>query len=155
MKKVAFLLALILSALILPCDSVAQQRPSERERESWMKEIQQYKNDFIAKKLELTDEQRAKFLPLYNSMDEEIRRAQEESEQLYRQTLKKGDKATDLEYEKAAEAAYELKGRENEIEMRYFKEYKGILSSRQLFKLKDAERDFTRELMKQHRRRNK
>lgn len=88
-------------------------------------------------------------------MDEEIRRAQEESEQLYRQTLKKGDKATDLEYEKAAEAAYELKGRENEIEMRYFKEYKGILSSRQLFKLKDAERDFTRELMKQHRRRNK
>ena len=116
-----------------------------------MKEMQQFKNDFIAKKLNLTEEQKAKFLPLYNSMDEEIRKAQNEAEQLYRQTLKKGEKATDLEYEKAAEAVYELKGRENTIEMKYFNDYKQILSPNQLFQLKVAERDFTRQLMKQHR----
>ncbi len=67
----------------------AQTRPSGREREVWMKEMQQYKNDFIAKKLVLTDEQKAKFLPLYTTMDEEIRKAQGETEKLYRQTLKK------------------------------------------------------------------
>lgn len=131
------------------------QRPSGRERESWMKEMQQFKNDYIAKKLNLTDEQRAKFMPLYNSMDEEIRKVQEETEQLTRQTIAKDGKVTDLEYEKAAEAVYELKGRENDIEMKYFNEYKAILSPEQLFKLKDAEKDFTRELMKQHRRRAK
>lgn len=120
-----------------------------------MKEMQQYKNDFIAKKLTLTEEQKAKFMPLYNSMDEEIRKAQEETEKLYRHTVKREGKATDLEYEKAAEAMYELKGRENEIEMKYFKDYKQILSPKQLFQLKDAERDFTRELMKQHRRQKK
>ena len=148
MKKVA------IAALMLPAVMQAQ-RNFGRDRESWMKEIQQYKNDFIAKKLELTDEQRAKFLPLYNSMDEEIRKVQEESEQLSRQTMGKEDKATDLEYEKAAEAMYELKGRENAIEMKYFEEYKTILTPQQLFKLKDAEKDFTRELMKQHRRRSR
>ena len=88
-------------------------------------------------------------------MDEEIRKVQEESEQLSRQTMGKEDKATDLEYEKAAEAMYELKGRENAIEMKYFEEYKTILTPQQLFKLKDAEKDFTRELMKQHRRRSR
>ncbi|MCI8997533.1 MAG: hypothetical protein HFJ95_00880 [Muribaculaceae bacterium] len=153
MKKVAILFTLLMAAVLMPVNADAQ-RPSGRDRESWMKEIQQYKNDFIAKKLELTDEQRAKFLPLYNSMDEEIRKVQEESEQLSRQTLTKGEKATDLEYEKAAEAMYELKGRENTIEMKYFNDYKTILTPRQLFKLKDAEKDFTRELMKQHRRRS-
>ncbi len=154
MKKVAILFTFLIAALMLPAVMQAQ-RNFGRDRESWMKEIQQYKNDFIAKKLELTDEQRAKFLPLYNSMDEEIRKVQEESEQLSRQTMGKEDKATDLEYEKAAEAMYELKGRENAIEMKYFEEYKTILTPQQLFKLKDAEKDFTRELMKQHRRRSR
>lgn len=153
MKKFAIVITFILAAILLPGGAHAQ-RNSDRNRESWMKEIQQYKNDFIAKKLELTDEQRAKFLPLYNSMDEEIRKTQEEAEQLSRQTMSKEDKASDLEYEKAAEAMYELKGRENAIEMKYFNEYKTILTPRQLFKLKDAEKDFTRELMKQHRRRS-
>ncbi|MCM1076827.1 MAG: hypothetical protein NC411_05660 [Bacteroides sp.] len=151
MKKFALSLILILTAVILPIGSQAQQRPSDREREVWMKEMQQYKNDFIAKKLALTEEQKDKFLPLYNSMDEYIRKVQDEAEKLYRQTAKKGGNATDLEYEKAAEAFYELKGRENEIEMKYFKDYKEILTPKQLFQLKDAERDFTRQLMRQHR----
>lgn len=152
MKKVTVLFAFLITLLVLPVVSQAQ-RPSGRDRESWMKEIQQYKSDFIAKKLDMTDEQRAKFMPLYNSMDEEIRKVQEESEQLSHQIIAKDGKATDLEYEKAAEAMYELKGRENSIEMKYFDEYKAILTPVQLFKLKDAEKDFTRELMKQHRRR--
>lgn len=155
MKNLAFSLVLILSAIIMPLSVQAQQRPSGREREVWMKEMQQYKNDFIAKKLNLTDEQKAKFVPLYNSMDEEIRKAQQEAEQLYRQTKKKGEKASDLEYEKAAEAVYELKGRENTIEMKYFSDFKEILSPKQIFQLKDAERDFTRQLMKEHRRQRK
>lgn len=151
MKKSVLSLLLILSAIVLPLSAQAQ-RPSERERNVWMKEMQQYKNDFLTKRLELTEEQKAKFIPLYNNMDAEIRKTQEEAEQLYRQTHAKDGKATDLEYEKAAEALYELKGRENAIEMKYFKEYKAILSPKQLFQLKDTERDFIRELMKQHRR---
>lgn len=154
MKRLDISLVLLVLAFLLPAVSSAQ-RPTGREREVWMKEMQQYKNDFIAKKLSLTDEQKAKFIPLYNAMDEEIRKTQDEAEQLYRQTLKKESAATDLEYEKAAEAVYELKGRENAIEMKYFKDFKTILTPRQLFKLKDAERDFTRQLMRHQRRKGK
>lgn len=151
MKKIIFSIVLSIAATVSPL-SMDAQRPTERERVTWMKEIQQYKNDFLIKKLALTDEQKAAFLPVYNSMEEEIRKAQDEAVQLYQQTMRKGDKTTDLEYEKAAEAVYELKGRENEIEMKYFKDFKTILTPKQLFKLKDAERDFTRQLMRQHRR---
>ncbi len=151
MKQIIFSIVLSIAATVAPL-SVNAQRPTERERVTWMKEIQQYKNDFLVKKLALTDEQKASFLPLYNSMEEQIRKAQSEAEQLYKQTMRKGDKATDLEYEKAAEAIFELKGRENEIEMKYFNDFKSILTPTQLFNLKDAERDFTKQLMRQHRR---
>lgn len=151
MKQIIFSIVLSIAATVSPL-SVNAQRPTERERVTWMKEIQQYKNDFLVKKLALTDEQKASFLPLYNSMEEQIRKAQSEAEQLYKQTMRKGDKATDLEYEKAAEAIFELKGRENEIEMKYFNDFKSILTPTQLFNLKDAERDFTKQLMRQHRR---
>ncbi|MCM1505456.1 MAG: hypothetical protein NC127_09700 [Muribaculum sp.] len=151
MKKLVFSILLPIACLLMTEGAVAQ-RPTDRERQTWMKEMQQYKNDYLAKRLELTDEQKTEFLPLYNSMDEQIRKAQDETEQLYKQTMRKGDKATDIECEKAAEAIYELKGRENEIEMKYFNNFKSILTPMQLFKLKVVERDFTRELMLQHRR---
>lgn len=88
-------------------------------------------------------------------MDKDVRKVQKETEDLYRQTLKKDEKVSDIEYEKAAEAIYELKGRENQIEMKYFKDFKEILTPCQLFKLKDAERDFIRELMKHRRRQSR
>lgn len=155
MKQIIFSIVFSIAAATVSPLSIQAQRPSERERVTWMKEIQQYKNDFLIKKLALNDEQKTSFLPLYNSMEDEVRKVQEEAGQLYQQTMRKGDKATDLEYEKAAEAAYELKGRENEIEMKYFKDFKSILTPQQLFKLKDDERDFTRQLMRQHRRQQK
>ncbi len=154
-RHLIYSLILILAALGISMEASAQPRPTNRDRQTWIKEMQQYKTDFISKKLNLTEEQKARFTPLYNSMDEEIRKTQEEADQLYRQTEKKGVKASDLEYEKAAEASYELKGRENEIEMRYFKEFKAILTPKQLFQLKDAERDFTRQLMRHQRRTGK
>lgn len=108
------------------------------------------KNEYIARKLELSDEQKTKFLPLYNRMDEEMRQVAEQAMKMERSVRKKGPQATDLEYEKAAEAQFELKGKENRIEMKYFNDFKTMLTPRQLFKLKKAERDFSRELMKKH-----
>lgn len=147
MKK--YILVLIMFAAVL---GVSAQSDRRGDRSQWMKEMTQVKNDYIARKLDLSDEQKAKFLPLYNAMDEEIRGIQDETRALEKQTRELGDKASDLQYEKAAEASYELKGRENAVEMKYFDQFKSILTPRQLFKLKDSERDFTRELMNQNRR---
>ncbi|MCM1052268.1 MAG: hypothetical protein NC349_09925 [Paenibacillus sp.] len=141
---------LIMIALMLLPIALLAQKPSPREREAWMKEMQQVKNEYIARKLELSDEQKTKFLPLYNRMDEEMRQVAEQAMRMERDVRKKGAQATDLEYEKAAEAQFELKGKENRIELKYFKDFKTMLTPHQLFKLKKAERDFSRELMKKH-----
>lgn len=146
MKK---LLILILLMVSLPTVIYAQ-KPTERERKVWMKEMRQYKNDFIARKLCLTEEQKAKFLPIYNKMDAEIYKLNDQTMRMERDVKKKGKDATDLEYEKAAEAQFELKAKEAEIEMKYFGEFKKVLNPQQLLKLKRVERDFSRDLMKRH-----
>lgn len=154
MTMIRKLLLIIITLLLLPV-AMSAQKPTERERQTWMKEMQQYKNDYIARKLDLTDEQKAKFMPLYNRMEAEVRKICEQTMRMERDVRKKGDAATDLECEKAAEAQFELKGKEAQIELKYFKEFKTVLSSRQLLKLKKAEREFSRELMKHHEKQNK
>lgn len=116
-----------------------------------MKEMQQVKKDFISKSLDLTAEQKAKFFPLYENMEGEIRKCSAKTSRMARDVKGKGDKATDLEYEKASEAMFELKSKEGAIEMKYYQEFKKVLTPRQLFKLKKAEKDFTKKLMKEFR----
>ena len=45
-KKLLF----ILIALILLPIAMSAQKPTQRERRAWMKEMQQYKNDYISRK---------------------------------------------------------------------------------------------------------
>ena len=59
---------------------------------------------------------------------------------------------SDLEYEKATDAIFELKMKEGEIEKSYLEKFRGVLNNKQLFNLKNAERNFNRDLMKQHNR---
>ena len=144
-RKILFTL---ITLLLLPA-AVSAQKPSDRERKTWMKEMQQYKNEFLTRKLNLTEEQKAKFLPVYNRMESEVRAVNEQTMKMERD-IKKSKEATDLEYEKLAEAQFELKAREAKIELKYLKDFKTILKPAQLVKLKKAERDFSRELMKKH-----
>ncbi len=125
------------------------------ERTEWMKEMRRYKAEFMADKMKLTDEQKAKFIPLYEEMDERTAKVEREARQMERDVRKKSNEATDTEYEKAAEALTELKGKQGAIEMEYLPKFKAILSKEQLFKMKGAERDFTKELMEHHRRSTK
>ncbi|MCM1520691.1 MAG: hypothetical protein NC098_07895 [Lachnoclostridium sp.] len=152
MRRLLLLLSLTLTIILAGNDCLAKDRPTSRERKTWNQEMQSVKTDYIARKLNLTDKQREEFIPLYMAMDNELRKINDETRAMQEEIKKKGKSCTDLEYEKAAEAAVELKGRENEIEKSYFNKFKAILSAQQLFELRDAEQDFTKELMKQHRR---
>lgn len=145
---------LLLVSVLMPV-AVSAQKPSSRERESWMREMQQVKNDYIARKLCLSEEQKEKFFPLYTRMDAEVREVTEQVMRMEMDVRKKGDDATDLECEKAAEALFELKGKEARIELKYLKNFKSILTPKQLLDLKKAERDFSKDLMKKHREKRK
>ena len=149
MKKLLIFFSIILSLVVAPITADAQ-KPTESERKAWMKEMQQYKNDYLAKRLHLTDEQKKPFFDAYNKMDAEIGRVNWDAMKMRRNVRKLGDKATDVEKEKAAEALFEVKGKEAKIEEKYFKEFKKVLTPDQLLKLKDVERDFLRKVMEEH-----
>ena len=59
---------------------------------------------------------------------------------------------TDLEYEKATDAIYETKMKEAELEKEYLQKFKTILNKKQMFRLKAVERQFSRDMMRQHNR---
>lgn len=127
----------------------AQERPSSGDREKWLSEVRNYKQEYLARELQLTKEQQAKFFPIYNEMDEELNKAAAETRDLEAKVTEDKD-ASDTEVSAAARALFEQKGRESEIELRYFDRYKEILTPRQLIRLKAAERKFTQQLVRHH-----
>ena len=151
-----------ISILILLIASIAQfaiANSDKGEREQWFKEMREFKHKFLAKELGLTDQQQEAFFPIYDAMDSECQKLHRETRKLQRDIKKKKDnEVTDLEYEKAAEALFELKGRENKIEQKYYPQLKAIITPRQLFLLKGAEDKFMRHLMnhrQKHSKKNK
>lgn len=146
MKRNTIILLII--ALIAQLSTVsAQSKPAKQDRQKWFKEIREYKHSFLTKELDLSESQQKEFFPVYDAMESELHKAGKEIRQLEKK-LKKNEDVSDIEYEKAAEALFEQKGKECKIEMSYFEQFKNILTKKQLFKLKGAERKFTHFIMK-------
>lgn len=145
MKHLIALLFIIASAFSMAAG------PDKADKEKWMQEMQQHQNDFIARELQLTDKQRADFLPLYNKMRSEIFEAGDAARKKAKAVKDKADAATEADYEAATQAYLDVRARESEIIKSYYKKFSHILSRKQLFKLDEAQRKFDRMLMS-HRR---
>ena len=79
-------------------------------------------------------------------MGKEIYQVNREARELERKISAKQD-ATDDEYLQAAETMRTVKAKECEIEAKYFEKFEKILSKKQLFQLKRAENNFTRDVL--------
>lgn len=143
---------ILIFIIMLGIGKAAGQAPGEdREMRQWMKDIREYKHDFIAKKLDMSREQQNKFFPLYDKMDDEILKINTETRMLERKTYETPEESvTDLEYDMAIQAIYELKSKESAIENQYLEQFKEILTKRQLFLLKGAEKSFSMQMMRRH-----
>lgn len=150
MKRFFFLLILITTAASMSVASASGERP---DRKKWEQEMKQAKITFMDKQLAVTDEQKEKFNTVYAEMQDELDKLRRETHKLRKDIETKKD-ASDLEYEKAAEAMFEYKKKEAEIDMKYFDRFKSILTKEQLFKFQIAETKWLRVLMK-HRKGNK
>lgn len=149
MKKFT-LFALWLVSFLIPLAGFAAPQ-EDGGREKWMTELRQYKRVYFTKELDLTREQQNKFYPLYEEMEDQVFKINDDARAMEKRVADI-ENPSDLEYEKATEAMYDAKTREAELEKEYMEKFKTILSPRQLFKLKAVERQFNRELMKQHHR---
>ena len=149
MKRLSILLLIIsLFAQLSTID--AQQKRSKEERQQWFKEMREYKHNFLIKELDLDKEQQEAFFPIYDAMEDETFKLHHGTRKLQRDLSKKDADVTDIEYEKAAEALFELKYKEAQIELKYFEQFKNVLTKKQSFLLKKAENKYTRHLMRQH-----
>lgn len=141
----------LLLAILLPQGAGAQLKTAESVRAKWFSELRQVKRNYFIKELNLDREQQNKFFPLYEEMEDKTFRIDDEARQM-EQRIADAKDATDTEYEKAAEALYDADVQTAQIRREYMDKFKTILSRRQLFELKGAERKFSREMMRQHHR---
>lgn len=148
MKRIYLILALIVAVVVGFGESYAQNKS---ERDQWLEQIRQYKRTYFTKELDLTKEQQQKFFPLYEEMENQTSKLEEDARIMERRVSEATD-ATDIEYEKAAEVLYDMKLKQAEVEKSYMEKFKAILSARQLFELKGVERKFSRDMMRQHNR---
>lgn len=145
MKRLSLYILTAMIALLGTGTSHAQ------DRAQWMNEIRQYKRSYFAKELDLTREQQNKFFPLYEEMEEQTGKLEEETRMLEKRVADAPD-ASNLEYEKATEAIYESKVKQAELEQSYLEKFSQVLSPKQLFELKGVERRFSRDMVKQYNR---
>lgn len=148
MKKV-FLFMLLFVATVVSASAQAPQ--NERDMQQWLREVREYKHSFLAQKLDLSRDQQNKFFPIYDKMDDELAKLNAETRALEKKIndAPKGS-VTDLEYDMAIQALFQLKAKEAEIENSYLDSFKGILSKEQLFKLKSCEKKFMMNMMRRH-----
>lgn len=148
MKKLILIAMMAFAAFTAVTPASAQ---GKAPRDKWMSEMRQFKRSYFTKELDLTKEQQNKFFPIYEAMEDECARLDEDMKTMERRVSQAPD-ASDLEYEKAADAMYETKVKQAEIEKEYSAKFKDILSAKQYFRLKDIDRKFARDMMRQHNR---
>lgn len=148
MKRIYLIVVFVVAVIAGIGDSYAQNKS---DRDQWFEQIRQYKRTYFTKELDLSKEQQQKFFPLYEEMEDQTSKLEEDARVMERRVSEATD-ATDLEYEKATEALYDMKLKQAEVEKSYMEKFKSILSARQLFELKGVERKFSRDMMRQHNR---
>lgn len=148
MKRIYLIVVFVVAVIAGVGESYAQNKS---DRDQWLEQIRQYKRTYFTKELDLTKEQQQKFFPLYEEMEDQTSKLEEDARVMERRVSEATD-ATDLEYEKATEALYDMKLKQAEVEKGYMEKFKTILSARQLFELKGVERKFSRDMMRQHNR---
>lgn len=150
MKRVFHLFILL---AMLGCSYMqlsAQRQMTDDDRRAWSQRMRDLKHNFLIKELGLTREQQNEFFPLYDSMEDELNAMTAQIRE-FESKISSGDKSvSDLEYSSAAKTLFEQKGKEYELELTYFEKFEKILTPRQLFLLKGAERDFMGQVVRRH-----
>ncbi|MCM1292848.1 MAG: hypothetical protein NC230_04635 [Bacteroides sp.] len=138
---------LIMTLIVGSALSASAQKPGDKKHSQWIKEMNQAKLEFMINQLNIREDQKEKFTEIYNDMQDEINKLRKETISL-KKTISAKKNATDLEYEKAAEAMFEFKKKEGAIEYKYYEKLKSVLSPQQMFEYKTAEQTWMKRLMK-------
>lgn len=142
MKKIIFL------SLLFFCLKLSAQ-DEKRER------IRAHKVAFITSEVQLTPEESAKFWPIYHEYEARQRQIKRNGYQKYKEN---NARLHELSEKEASAALQQMESAEEEslsLKKRYNANLRNILPAVKILKLKKAEDDFNRKLLKQYREKSK
>ena len=140
------LVSILVATLVIAGAVTAQNKG----RSKFATDMYQAKHEMIIEELGLTPTQQKQFMPLYEQMEREIYQVNRNARALAAEVEKKKN-PSDRDYEVAASALSNTRVQEGDIEAKYFEKFSKILSKKQLFQLKQAERKFTQEMLSKKR----
>ena len=144
MKKLLLLITLCLSAV-----AIYAHGPKKPPTPEQCREFREFKLKFLAQEMELKEDQRERFIEIYDKMEAEKRQVFSKVRQMEKKMRSDKD-ISDDEYDRFQAAMTEARERELAIDRKYDSEFLKILSRKQLFKMKEAEGKF-REKMREMR----
>ena len=108
---------------------------------------------YITEQLELTTDEAQKFWPIYNAFDENQSELRHEKMRAILDRFKPGN-VEKLSEEDASNSLIQMEKIEEDLfnlKKKFIKDLQGVISAKKIIKLKKAEEDFNRELLKQMR----
>ena len=143
--KTKFILPIIL--LFISTVSFSQDFKEKREK------VKALKVAYITEQLELTTEEAQKFWPLYNAFDDKQSELRHEKMRSILDRFKPGN-VEKLSEKDASNSLAQMEKIEEDLfnlKKKFIKDLQSVISAKKIIKLKKAEEDFNRELLKQMR----
>lgn len=119
-----------------------------------IKRFKEFRRDFLTKKVQMTQEEADAFFPLYDELGDKKFKLQAEVGEKMRKVWDE-NKASDVDYNAVLDALEEIPVKEAALEKEYGQKFRKILSPKKMFRLKMAENEFSRELMRRPDRKDK
>lgn len=135
---------MLLAVLAIPA-AFAQDKDKAKMKE----ELQQFKIDYLAKEMNLSEKEKAEFTPLYKEYDEQRRQAGAEAWKFDRELKKKKD-ASEADYKKLSELQQKAREKDNEIVKKFDSRLESFLTAKQIYQMHQGEEKFFEKMKEMH-----
>lgn len=116
-----------------------------------LKEIKAQKSAYITAQLGLTPEQAQQFWPIYNEYDEKQDALRKETRDMLNDVREGGTAMTEADASRILDKGLENRQKELDLEKAYAERFKKCIGAVKTLKLRKAERDFNKEVLKRFR----
>lgn len=140
MKKMKTVTCTCLLVLLGCLSALAQNKRLTRE------EFRERQRIYFTEQADLTQQEAARFFPLYFELQDKKGRLNHEAMEQMRKG--KEENLTEAEYDRIVENVLKSRITGDELELEYLKKYKKFLTSKKIYRLQKAEMHFHRELLK-------
>lgn len=138
-------LLIFLAIFICSLNGAAESRVEKTKNQSLKKELKEFKFNYLADEMGLSDEQRKQFKEVFNQMEEEKREIIHKCREI-KETMSENKNASEAEYENASKELGKCKAKLADIESRYNARLSKFLTQKQIFLMQTAEENFNKKM---------